>query len=129
MARLTAETKQIIRNFYKEKEKELRKSYDIYKQEFINYKIEEFENDLKVIEVKKLLNELSEKYNKKFEIYYSKYDVSYEESNNCKMIIDEINKIKRECDTLIVTLDYLPKNSEEYKEAYKKLNLILKGEM
>ena len=36
MARLSAETKQIIRNFYKEKEKELRKSYDIYKQEFIN---------------------------------------------------------------------------------------------
>ena len=40
----------------------------------------------------------------------------------------QIKQIKRERYELLVSLDYLPKNSKEYKQAVTKLNNIIKGE-
>ena len=52
------------------------------------------------------------------------------EKNYCLEVIEQFNqdsdvlKVKE----LLVSLDYLPKNSKEYKQAVTKLNNIIKGE-
>lgn len=44
------------------------------------------------------------------------------------MVIEEINKIKKERSELFVVLENLPKNSKEYIKGLKKLESIVKGE-
>lgn len=59
---------------------------------------------------------------------FKRYLVEYEESNNYKMVKEEIEKIKKERSELFVVLENLPKKSKEYIKALKKLELIVKGE-
>lgn len=125
MSRLSGETKNIIKEYYNEKIKELEKSYRFYKEEYINYKKEEFNNDKNVSEVRRLLDIINNEFETDYCINFHGYKVNYEDSNNCKMVLQEIGKIKKECNELLIILENLPKKSKEYKQAFNKLKTII----
>ena len=128
MARLTGTTKTIINDYYKEiiRRKENERC-DIEKNYCLEV-IEQFNQDSDVLKVRELLNILKERYNCEFDVSLPRYKIHYEVSPDYINKIEEIKQIKRERDELLVSLDYLPKNSKEYKQAVTKLNNIIKGE-
>lgn len=125
MSRLITETKKIINEYYEEKIKELKKSYNIYKEQYINGKLEEFNNDKNVCEVRRLLNIINNEFECNLSIKLFDYSINYENSNNCKIVLEEINNIKKERAEFLVVLENLPKNSKEYKQAFNKLKSII----
>lgn len=125
MSRLSSETKKLINEYYEEKIKKLKESYSYYKEEYINYKLEEFNNDKNVCEVRKLLSIINEEFECDLNIKLYSYNIQYGNSNNCKMVMEEINNIKKERAEFLVILENLPKNSKEYKQAFNKLKSII----
>lgn len=128
MGRISATTKQIINNYYDEKIKEYKEVLKIIEKSCIDYHIKCFNDDKEVVKVKELLKNINKKYETEFEIEFKRWKVNYEDDERYKKCIDDINKIRKERDTFLVTLDTFPKNSESYTKALCKLEKIIKGE-
>lgn len=128
MGRVTGTTKSVIEEYYKTKIKEKEIERSNAEKEYCLEIIENFNKDSDVVKAKEILNILKERYNCDFDISLSRYKIDYTVSPNYINKIEEIKQIKRERGELLVTLDYLPKNSKEYKQAVTKLNNIIKGE-
>lgn len=128
MGRLTGTTKSVIEEYYKTKIKEKEIERSNAEKEYCLEIIEEFNKDSDVSKVKELLRKINKRYDADFDISLPRYKIKYENAPVYINKIEEIKQIKKERDELLVCLDYLPKNTKEYKNAIIKLNNIIKGE-
>ena len=131
MAKIDSATLEVINDYYKQKEIkiiELQNKIKEKNEEELTIKFD-LDEDVKVI--RGLFHKLRNNYgsynlNLCCELYKYRNDTSYKENERWIQYEEELKKLKKERSLLIAELECNPKNSTEYKEAYKKLQKLFK---
>ena len=131
MAKIDSATLEVINDYYKHKEIkiiELQNKIKEKNEQELEIKFDEDE-DVKVI--RGLFHKLRERYgsymiNVCCELYKYRNDTTYKKNEYYIKYEEELIKLKKERSLLIAELECNPKNSTEYKEAYKKLQKLFK---
>ena len=129
MGRITGSTKEIIRNYYKNKisilKEERNKEEEKYKEEFLN----NFNNDKEVREINEKIEKLNLRFGFEFQkIYFPKWRIKTENCSEVYNINKEILSLENERDKIIMILECYPKQSEEYKKVLEIVGNMFKGE-
>ena len=131
MAKIDSATLNVINEYYKTKESKLIGFQNEIKDKY-NQKIENgFDDNEYVKEIRGLFHKLRKEYGDsnlelRCELYRYRNDTSYRNQEKWIEYEDKIIKLKKERSLLITMLECNPKNSPEYKEAYKKLQKLFK---
>lgn len=131
MAKIDNETLKAIDEYYTSKISNICNHKQKIEEDIQKWFANKFEDDKDVLTIKKLFKKLEERYGSKnltlecslYSFYNFKSYENDEEWIECNTLI---SKLRNERALLITQLECNPKNSAEYKEAYKKLQELFK---
>lgn len=131
MAKIDSATLNVIDDYYKTKESELIRLQNEIKEKYIHEIENSFDDNDDVREIRKLFYRLRKEYGDsnlelKCELYRYRNDTSYRNHELWIEYEEKLIKLKKERSLLITELECNPKNSTEYKEAFKKLQKLFK---
>lgn len=132
MAKIDSATLEVIEEHYSSILRNLEKMHKEIQQKKEREYNENFEECGQVKQIRALFKVLEEEYGKenlvlKCELYAFRSSLDYFKKDKKWIEADlEIRKLKNEKALLITALECNPKNSTEYKEAYKKLQKLFK---